>query len=317
MPGLSVPADLEDPVTTMSLPTTADPAAAPASSSDPANFDPASLDPSTSGPEYHSDPEYPSDLELLTLIHDQPRGSAARADACEILVTRYQSLVRSCARRYQGSPESADELMQVGYVGLMKAINRFDPAAGTSLAPYALACVSGEIKRHFRDRRWQVRVKRSSQELVMELRTATAELAQQLQATPTDEELAAHLRVSMPELDAARSADLGFSAWSLDAPLSDQPEAGSLGELLGAEDPHMEHAVDMAALGAHWNELPERQQRILLLRFYGNMTQAEIGEQIGLSQMHVSRLITQSLAYLRDRMLGADLDEAPETSRAA
>jgi RNA polymerase sigma-B factor len=309
MPGVSVPADLEEPVTTMSLPDTADPAADLASVSDPATSAPAT-----------SDAQYPSDLELLTLIHGQPRGSAARTDACEALVTRYQSLVRSCARRYHGSPESADELMQVGYVGLMKAINRFDPAAGTSLAPYALACVSGEIKRHFRDRRWQVRVKRSAQELVMELRSATAELAQQLQATPSDEQLAEYLRVSVAELHAARSADLGFSAWSLDAPLSDQPEAGSLGELLGAEDPHMEHAVDMAALGAHWNELPERQQRILLLRFYGNMTQAEIGEQIGLSQMHVSRLITQSLAYLRDRMLGIDVGEAPEateTSRAA
>jgi RNA polymerase sigma-B factor len=247
-----------------------------------------------------------SDQELLRLIHDEPRGSQARSAACETLVVRYESLVRSCARRYQGSPESADELMQVGYVGLMKAINRFDPDVGTSLAPYALACVSGEIKRHFRDRRWQVRVKRSAQELVLELRQATADLAQQLQRTPTDAELASHLRVTVPEVEAARRADLGFSAWSLDAPLSEEPEAGSLAELLGAEDPQMEHAVDMAALGVHWGELPKREQRILLLRFYGNMTQAEIGQQLGLSQMHVSRLITQSLGYLRDRMLGSE-----------
>jgi RNA polymerase sigma-B factor len=250
------------------------------------------------------------DQDLLRLIHDQPRGSAARGEACEVLVARYQSLVRSCARRYQGSPESADELMQVGYVGLMKAINRFDPDVGTSLAPYALACVSGEIKRHFRDRRWQVRVKRSAQELVLEMRQATAELAQELQRTPTDAELATYLRVDEPEIRAARSADLGFSAWSLDAPLSEQAAAGSLAELLGAEDPQMEHAVDMAALSVHWSELPKRQQRILLLRFYGNMTQAEIGQQLGLSQMHVSRLITQSLAYLRERMLGADPAES-------
>jgi RNA polymerase sigma-B factor len=254
------------------------------------------------------------DQDLLRLIHDQPRGSVARGEACEVLVARYQSLVRSCARRYQGSPESADELMQVGYVGLMKAINRFDPDVGTSLAPYALACVSGEIKRHFRDRRWQVRVKRSAQELVLEMRQATAELAQQLQRTPTDAELATYLRVDVPQIQAARCADLGFSAWSLDAPLSEQPAAGSLAELLGAEDPQMEHAVDMAALSVHWSELPKRQQRILLLRFYGNMTQAEIGHQLGLSQMHVSRLITQSLAYLRERMLGADPAESGDRS---
>ena len=111
-------------------------------------------------------------------------------------------------------------------------------------------------------------------------------------------------------MGAARHADLGFSAWSIDAPVSEEPEAASLAELLGEEDPQMEHAVDMAALEAHWNELPRRQQQILLLRFYGNMTQAEIGEQIGLSQMHVSRLITQALGYLRDRMLGSEQPEA-------
>src|SRR5262249_62428248 len=106
---------------------------------------------------------------------------------------------------------------------------------------------------------------------------------------------------------------LGFSAWSIDAPVSEEPEAGSLAELLGEEDPMMEHAVDMAALGAHWSELPRRQQQILLLRFYGNMTQAEIGQRVGLSQMHVSRLIAQALSYLRARMLG-DQPEAAEGS---
>ena len=264
-----------------------------------------------SAPQATAEPaaEPPSDCELLRVIHGAPAGSPAREHACEVLVARYELLVRSCARRYQGNPESADELMQVGYVGLMKAINRFDPDVGISLAPYALACVSGEIKRHFRDRRWQVRVKRSAQELVLELREASAELAQQFQRTPTDAELATYLRVEPAEVRAARRADLGFSAWSLDAPLSEEPEAGSLAELLGQEDPRMEHAVDMAALGAHWDELPRRQQRILLLRFYGNMTQAEIGEQLGLSQMHVSRLITSSLAYLRERILGEDQGE--------
>ena len=249
------------------------------------------------------------DQDLLRLIRDEPASSRTRAAACEVLVVRYELLVSSCARRYQGSPESTDELMQVGYVGLMKAINRFDPDFGTSLAPYALACVSGEIKRHFRDRRWQVRVKRSAQELVLEMRTATADLSQQLQRTPNEDELARHLRVDVDDIRAARSADLGFSAWSLDAPLSEETEAGSLADLLGREDPQMEHAVDMAALGAHWDELPKRQQRILLLRFYGNMTQAEIGQQLGLSQMHVSRLISQSLTYLRERMLGPDQSE--------
>ena len=284
-------------MTTMSLPDTSLPDTSPP--------DTAPL-PVTAAP---ADLAELDDQHLLRLVHDEPARSRVRAAACEVLVARYELLVSSCARRYQGSPESTDELMQVGYVGLMKAINRFDPDFGTSLAPYALACVSGEIKRHFRDRRWQVRVKRSAQELVLEMRTATADLSQQLQRTPTDEELACHLRVDAADIRAARSADLGFSAWSLDAPLSDETEAGSLADLLGQEDSQMEHAVDMAALGAHWEELPKRQQRILLLRFYGNMTQAEIGQQLGLSQMHVSRLISQSLSYLRERMLGPDQSE--------
>jgi RNA polymerase sigma-B factor len=254
------------------------------------------------------------DRDLLRMVHTLPREADLRGRACETLIGRYQKLVRSCVRPYQSSPESAEELMQVGYVGLIKAINNFDPDIGGSLPAYAQPCVSGEIKRHFRDRRWQVRVKRSAQELVLEMRQATAELAQQLQRTPTDAELATYLRVDVLEIRAARCADLGFSAWSLDAPVSEQPAAGSLAELLGAEDPQMEHAVDMAALSVHWSELPKRQQRILLLRFYGNMTQAEIGQQLGLSQMHVSRLITRSLAYLRERMLGADPAESGDRS---
>jgi RNA polymerase sigma-B factor len=233
-----------------------------------------------------------------------------------VLVTRYQPLVRSCARKYWSGPESADELMQVGYVGLMKAINKFDPAFGGSLAAYAFPSVSGELKRHFRDRCWQVHVKRSAQELALELRTAARDLTQRLGRTPGDAELAAHLRVGIRDVQDARRADLGFHAWSLDAPLPGDDETASLADLLGDEDGQVEHALDMAAVSAHWNELPERQQRILLLRFYGNKTQAEIGETLGISQMHVSRLLTQSLSYLRECLLGPEEQLAAEDQLA-
>jgi RNA polymerase sigma-B factor len=196
--------------------------------------------------------------------------------------------------------------MQVGYVGLMKAINKFDPAVGVSLAAYAFPSVSGELKRHFRDRCWQVHVKRSAQELVLEMRTAARDLTQRLGRAPGDAELASHLRVSAGELQDARRADLGFNAWSLDSPLAGDDETATLAELLGEEDGQVERALDMEAVSAHWKELAERQQRILLLRFYGNMTQAEIGETLGISQMHVSRLLTQSLNYLRECLLGPD-----------
>jgi RNA polymerase sigma-B factor len=246
------------------------------------------------------------DSELLRLVRALPPGDQRRAAACEVLVTRYQPLVRSCARKYWNGPESADELMQVGYVGLMKAINKFDPEVGGSLAAYAFPSVSGELKRHFRDRCWQVHVKRSAQELVLQLRTADRDLTQRLGRAPGDAELATYLRVSTSEVRDARRADLGFHAWSLDAPLAGDDETASLADLLGEEDGQVEHALDMAAVSAHWKELPERQQRILLLRFYGNKTQAEIGETLGISQMHVSRLLTQSLNYLRECLLGPE-----------
>lgn len=246
------------------------------------------------------------DSGLLSLVRSLPLGDQRRSAACEMLVARYQPLVRSCARKYWNGPESADELMQVGYVGLMKAINKFDPEVGGSLAAYAFPSISGELKRHFRDRCWQVHVKRSAQELVLEMRKVARELTQQLGRAPDDAELARQLEVSVEDLLDARRADLGFHAWSLDAPMSGDDDAASLAELLGEEDRQVEHTLDMTAVSAHWNELPERQQRILLMRFYGNMTQAEIGDNLGISQMHVSRLLTQSLSYLRECLLGPE-----------
>jgi RNA polymerase sigma-B factor len=254
----------------------------------------------------HEDLTHCDDSELLRMVAALPFGSAQRSAACEVLVTRYQPLVRSCARKYWNGADSADELMQVGYVGLMKAINKFDPEVGGSLAAYAFPSISGELKRHFRDRCWQVHVKRSAQELVLEMRTAIRDLTHQLGRAPDDAELASNLRVSVEQVLDARRADLGFNAWSLDAPLSGEDESSSLGEFLGEDDPQVEHTLDMEAVSSHWNDLPERQQRILLMRFYGNMTQAEIGTRLGISQMHVSRLMAQSLRYLRGCLLEAE-----------
>jgi RNA polymerase sigma-B factor len=185
----------------------------------------------------------------------------------------------------------------------MKAINKFDPEVGSSLAAYAFPSITGELKRHFRDRCWQVHVRRSAQELVLEMRTAARDLTHQLGRTPDDAEMARHLQVSVAEVADARRADLGFHAWSLDAPMSGDEDSAGLAELLGADDEQVDHALDMAAVWTHWDELPERQQRILLMRFFGNMTQAEIGGKLGISQMHVSRLLTHALEHLRERLL--------------
>ena len=244
-----------------------------------------------------------SDDELLVRFRALPRDSHERAVACEILVERYERLVRSCVRQYRGSPEPVEDLMQVGYVGLLKAINNFDPAFGSGLSAYAAPCISGEIKRHFRDKRWQVHVRRSAQELLLELRKASEELTHTLGRQPNEHELAERLGCSADDLLEARQADMVFTAYSLDAPLSDRDDPAQLSDVLGNEDADMEHTIDMEAVSTHWDELPEREQRILVMRFYGNLTQAEIGARLGISQMHVSRLLARALGHLRSRLL--------------
>jgi len=243
------------------------------------------------------------DERLLALFRASSAGSAERAAACELLVARHTRLVRSCVRQYLGSPEPAEDLMQAGYVGLLKAINNFDPAFGGSLSGYALPCVTGEIKRHFRDKRWQVHVRRAAQERMLEVRKATEKLTHELGRVPNDEELARRLGVSLADVTEAREADMVFTAYSLDAPVSDGEDSALLGDLLGTDDDAMERTVDLAAVEAHWAELPEREQDILTMRFYGNLTQSEIGERLGISQMHVSRLMARALTHLRGRLL--------------
>jgi RNA polymerase sigma-B factor len=262
-----------------------------------------------SGPASRVERRALSDDELLGQFRALPVGSPERTAICEILVERNEKLVRSCVRQYRGSPEPVEDLMQVGYVGLLKAINNYDPTFGSGLSAYAAPCVSGEIKRHFRDKRWQVHVRRAAQELVLGLRKATEDLTQELGRHPDDNELIARLGVSPEDLLEARLADMVFSAYSLDAPLSDRDDPSQLGDMLGGDDPGMEHAVDMESVATHWEELPEREQRILVMRFYGNLTQAEIGTRLGISQMHVSRLLTRALSHLRSRLL----DEAEES----
>ncbi len=248
------------------------------------------------------------DRALLGIVGSLPRFSQRRAAACELLVGRYRDLVWSCVQRYMSGPEPREDLMQVGYVGLVAAINNFDPAVGCSLATYARSHINGEIKRYFRDKRWQIHVVRPVKELVMQARAATWQLAQELGRTPTESDLAASLGVSGHALREAQLAEMAFQPSSLDAPLSGQPGAPLVADLFGAEDPQLDHMLDMQVVAAHWSELSSHEQKILLMRFYDGMTQNQIGQQLGISQMQVSRLLGHALGYLRPRLLG--LDEA-------
>jgi RNA polymerase sigma-B factor len=250
----------------------------------------------------HAELQALPDDTLLARLRPLPRGCPERDAICEILVGRYRPLVAGCVRRYRNSPEPAEDLMQVGYVGLLKAINNFDPAYGGSLMAYARPSVSGEIKRHFRDKRWQMRVPRQSQELLLEMRAAEEDLTGRLSRAPHDSELAAKLGVPEADVLEARRAHLAFSAYSLDAPLSDGHDPALLGDMLGDDDQAITHATDIESVTAHLDELPQREQRILMLRFYGNLTQEQIADRLGISQMHVSRLLTHALAYLRHQL---------------
>jgi RNA polymerase sigma-B factor len=243
------------------------------------------------------------DHELLAIVQAGPPGCDRAAGARELLVSRYRDLVWSCVRRYRNSPEPLDDLMQVGYLGLVKAINNFNPVKGRILAAYAQACVTGELKRHFRDKRWQVHVERSVQERLLEVRAATRHLAQQLGHQPAAADLARHLKITAKELATAHGAEVARQTCSLDAQLADRAGGSSLAELLGAEDPRVEQTLDLQAVATHWHELPRRERRILVMRFYGDMTQAEIGQQLGISQMQVSRLLAHALGYLRQCLL--------------
>ena len=269
----------------------------------------------STGPDASGDLAGRDDLALLSIVRLMPRTSERRAAACEILVTRYQGLVWSCVRRYAHGPEPAEDLAQVGYVGLLKAINNFDPALCRSLATYAQPCITGEIKRHFRDHRWQIRVNRPVQELILSVRAATGPLTQDLGRTPTEADLARHLGVSRDLLREAQRAELAFQPSSLDAPLAGGSGAITLTDFLGEEDPRLEHMLAMRTVAAHWDELTPRQQSILVMSFRGGLTQTEIGRRLQISQMHVSRLRAGALSHLRSRLL--DLADIPAKAAAA
>jgi RNA polymerase sigma-B factor len=239
-----------------------------------------------------------SDAQLAGLLHEPGQC----ADAREILVQRYEPIVRASAHEYRLPAQYREDLIQVGYLGLLKAVNNFDPSVHEELRPYAHACVTGEIKRFFRDRRWAIRVSRADQELLANARRAKDELAQELGRTPSDEQIAARLAVSAATLRRAYRAYDAFAPGSLDAPPSAADERET-SDLIGSNDPSLERIIDLAAVSAHWNELTPSEQQVLLMRYYGNMTQAKVAERLGCSQMQISRIQTRALALLRQRLL--------------
>ncbi|MDV9187241.1 SigB/SigF/SigG family RNA polymerase sigma factor [Streptomyces sp. SR27] len=240
---------------------------------------------------------------LFRRLRSLEEGTATYSYVRNTLVELNLSLVKYAATRFRRSGESWEDVVQVGTVGLIKAINRFDPGRGCEFMSFALPTVLGEIRRHLRDTSWSVHVPRRLQELRLDLAKANEALEQELGRPPTDAQLSARLHVSEAELREGRIAANGFVSRSLDVPVDDEDGGpGLLARRLGADDAAFEKIENLETLKPLVSALCARDRTILALRFGEELTQSEIGKRLGLSQMHVSRLLSRILGGLRTAM---------------
>ena len=237
--------------------------------------------------------------ELFSVLRDDEASTAVRSVARDDLVHLHLSLVEHCARRFRNRGEPFDDLVQVGTIGLIKAVDRFETDRGVEFSTYATPTVIGEIKRHFRDKGWAIRVPRRLQELRMQIGSATGELTQKLGRSPTPRELAEVIGCTVEEIMEGIESSHAYATLSLDASDGSDDGPPSMLDTLGIDDEGLAHVEIRESIKPLLEGLGAREKRILLLRFFKNMTQSQIAEEIGVSQMHVSRLLTRTLAQLR------------------
>lgn len=219
----------------------------------------------------------------------------------DALVEEHEPLARYLAHRFERRGESSDDLLQVALVGLFKAVERFEPDRGLRFSTFATPTITGELKRHFRDRGWMVRVPRRVQELHLQVATVTAELAQDLGRPPTTAEIARRVGASEEEVLEATDAGGLYRLASLDMPVAtgENEDGSDLASLIGDADPDLDRVEQRSEVSDLLAFIPPRERRIVCLRFFEELTQSQIAEEVGLSQMHVSRLLHRSLATLR------------------
>jgi RNA polymerase sigma-B factor len=237
--------------------------------------------------------------ELESLTQEDPRREEIRAE----LVRMHIPIARGIARRYAQYDEPMEDVQQAAMLGLVKAINRYDPARGERFLAYAAPTMTGEVKRHFRDRTWLLRMPRPLQELRLAMREARRDFFRDHNRPPTVSEIAGILKITEEKAIEVLGTFDAYRPMSLDTPVGDGEEAETYGDLIGDDDAAIEDAVDHIAVRPLLNKLPERERMILLYRYYGNKTQAEIAELMNLSQMHISRLISRTLADLQQELL--------------
>jgi RNA polymerase sigma-B factor len=228
-------------------------------------------------------------------------GRRDEAGVREALVARYLPMAESLARRYQHSGQAFDDLVQVASIGLLKAIDRFDSARGVNFESYAIPTILGELKRYHRDQGWSVRMPRRLQELTLQIKDAVPVLSQELGRSPSIAEIADHAQMTEEEVLEAMDAQDAYASISLDAPV-DETEGATLSDRLSTEDFDFDMAEDWAQFEPHLRALPERERQIIVLRFFRDWTQSQIAEELGISQMHVSRLLSQTLQKLREEV---------------
>ncbi|GAA0471207.1 hypothetical protein Ade02nite_34550 [Paractinoplanes deccanensis] len=250
----------------------------------------------------------PADTQLDNLDEFAEKYAAERDAADEsharrlrdAAIEKLMPLADRLARRYRHGSQPADDVTQVARLGLVKAVERYDPGRG-SFTAYAISVITGEIKRHFRDNGWNVHVPRRLQELALAVNRARQDLAAELGRWPTEREMAERCGVGLQDVRDALVSGAGYRAVSLSRPVGEG--TGEFVDLFGEPDSAMETVPDRLSLAGLLGRMPARERHILALRFHGNKTQQEIGEELGISQMHVSRLLSRALGWLREAML--------------
>ncbi|MGH3915581.1 MAG: RNA polymerase sigma factor SigF [Pseudonocardiaceae bacterium] len=253
----------------------------------------------------HEDTDYrylaPLFIELAALDPAHPQ----RARLRERLVSEHLPLAHNIARRFGHRGEPQDDLKQVATVGLIHAVDRFEPDRGSDFLSFAIPTITGELRRHFRDHAWALRVPRRLKDLHVALGSAMSELSQRHGRAPTASELAEHLDLPREEVLEGLEAAGAYRSSSLDSLLDTDGSGAALQDVIGAADAELERVEFRTALAPVLEGLPERERTILKLRFFAGMTQSQIAQQVGLSQMHVSRLLSRTLARLRHELRGA------------
>jgi RNA polymerase sigma-B factor len=253
---------------------------------------------------YNDDPDTDATFRRIAALPDGPERTTLRHEA----VCAWAPMAERLARRFRHRGESFEDLKQVAQIGLIKAVARFDPSLGTAFPSFAIPTIRGEVKRHFRDNLWAVHVPRRVQELRNQVRSAGHERASLHGRAPSVHEIVKHTGLTKAEVRLGEGALESFSSLSLDAVLDRSEHSAPLTDTLGGTEPAFDLIVNREALRPLLRELPERERQILYLRFFCEMTQNHIAGQLGISQMHVSRLISRTCARLRAQVLAEPYD---------